>query len=70
MRIEILSIQSSQQVAPNVKETSNLHIGLSVLMIATLPRVEFLKVKPKMWEQESKLLWRDIYNVTMDKTPR
>ena len=39
-----------QQITPGVKDIANLQAILLAPVMDTLPLVEFLKVKPKLWE--------------------
>ena len=52
--IEILSFPLSRHLTLESKDTLNLQAILVAPVIATLPLMDFLKVKPEMWAQVSK----------------
>ena len=53
---EILSFPLSIHLTPEAKDTLNLQAILAAPVTATLPLMDFLKVKPEMWAQVSKML--------------
>ena len=55
-KMEVLQVPQSQQVTPRVKDTANLQAILLALVTATLPLVDFLKVKPKLWEYVAEMM--------------
>ena len=57
MRQKWISFQSHHHNNSfHLSKTANLQAILSVPVMATLPLVEFLRVKPEMWEQVSRML--------------
>lgn len=53
---KILRIPLFEHIIPKASETRSLQAILSAPITATLPLMDFLKVKPKLWAQVSKLL--------------
>src|SRR5271156_4088460 len=47
---------SSGHITPAIKDTLNLQAILAAPVTTTLPLMDFLKVKPEMWAQVSRLL--------------
>ena len=54
--IEILSFPLSRHLTPEAKDTLNLQAILAAPVTATLPLMDFLRVKPEMWAQVSRFL--------------
>ena len=55
-KIYIIPIPSSQQLILPIKDIANLQAILSAPITATLPLAEFLRVKPEMWDEVSRML--------------
>ena len=53
---KILSFPLSRHLTPEAKDTLNLQAILAAPVTATLPLMDFLKVKPEMWAQVSRML--------------
>ena len=66
---EILPILLSSHITPNAKDTLNLHAIMSAPVTATLPLMDFLRVKPELWEQVSKLLRNKGYSINKHFKP-
>jgi len=71
---EILPLPYSKQITPEEKYTLNLHLVLNNRVIATLPLMELLKVKLKLWSQVSHMLQKRGYalgdeSVTVENLP-
>ena len=60
---EILPIPLSSHITPHAKDTLNLHAIMSAPVTATLPLMDFLRVKPELWEQVSRLLINKGYSI-------
>ena len=56
MGSEIQPIPLSEHITPKAKDTLNLQAIMSAPVMATLPLMDLLKVKPELWEQVSELL--------------
>lgn len=56
MGTKILPIPPSDYITPKAKDTLNLQVIISTPVTVTLPLMDFLKVKPKLWAQVTKLL--------------
>ena len=66
---EILPIPLSSHITPSAKDTLNLHAIMSAPVTATLPLMDFLRVKPELWEQVSKLLRNKGYSISKHFNP-
>ena len=53
---KILSFPLSRHLTPEAKDTLNLQAILAAPVTTMLPLMDFLKVKPEMWAQVSKML--------------
>ena len=68
---KVIPLPLSKHITPKAKDTLNLQDILAAPVTATLPLMDFLKVKPKIWAQVSRLLkdkgYAGIKNFSLDQ---